>query len=194
MFWTRITKGFLRVQVGIGVIASIVAAFATRSLLGIVTFIVGLLITFAVSCVLGTFVEIAEAVTKLSSQIVGQTASERELNRRLNSIEIGMEKMMDTAKRQGSAAVKKTAEKIAGSIPDYDMDKQLNFTAEDGPDDMDKQLKFPKDDGSDDMDKTTVLPMDVIMDKVNGDTHFCPSCGAKNNKESAFCFNCGSKL
>ena len=217
MFWTRITKGFLKVQVAIGVLASLGGAFATGSAAGIGVFFTGVVVTFALLCVLGTFCEISEGVAKLSNQIVGQSASDRELNRRLNSIENSMEKMMNTAKKQGSATVKKTAEKIANSIQDPEtlqqprpvnenrnIEKPMNVSYED---DLDKTMAYHDEDEivanndiQDDGDKTTVLPMDVIMNKVNGGKQeevagsFCPVCGTKNETGSAFCFNCGNKL
>ena len=262
MFWTKVAKFFLRFQVVVGVIGVILIAISSGFPEGIGVLLGGVVAILALSCVMGMFIEIAEGITKISNQVAGKTQSEIALERRLNSIESGMGRMLDSAKKQGSAAVKKTAEKIVGSIQEddqraynaamqsgrqaggmaaagvamdggqnkamagaasgqnvsgkSDIDRPLNFPIED---DLDETMAYQTDEDvdaadADGMDKTTVLPMDVIMEKVNGgqegngaksknntpkvqpaeDARFCPSCGAKNNVGSAFCYSCGSKL
>ncbi|MBE5922974.1 MAG: zinc ribbon domain-containing protein [Lachnospiraceae bacterium] len=206
MFWTKVTKIYLRVQAVLGVIGSLLLAITVDNpwVSGIPIFISGVIATLIFCCLLGTFVEISEAVNNLSAKVVGQTAAERELQRRLDSIENGMDKMLINAKNQGAAAVKKTAQKIAESIPEkqmHDIDKPISYPKED----LDETVAYKNDIKTpvEDDDKTTVLPMDVIMEKVNGTKpdkkpevagRFCPTCGAKNNEGSAFCFSCGSKL
>ena len=214
MFWKKIAKIVLYVNVVFGLIASIASGKAVGNAIeeltgsgggmGFLIFLMGIVITLVGSCVLGTICEIADAVEGGAGGNAGSTtAIDRELKKHLTSIENTVERLVVAAKGSNGGNANKTVSASASenivSAPASETDVQV---------DLDQEISV---NGKEtvDLDATVALPesafeemgLELNKNKAEQDelkrrepVAFCVKCGAKNRPDSAFCFSCGAKL
>ncbi len=192
MFWKKIAKIVLYINVGFGLIASIAAAVTigrvmevfsrSGSGIGFLIFLVGTVITLINCCVLGTICEIGDAVGKNAGGNAGVSpAADREIRNRLKSLENKVEGMV-AAKREDFS--NKEASSVNGD--DYlDLDATV-VLPESAFEEMGLVINKDRSDNQKKSESSELKRKEPVA--------FCVNCGAKNKTDSAFCFSCGSKL
>ena len=200
MFWKKIAKIVLYVNVGFGFIVSIAAGRAVGKMMdymfdsgsgtGFLIFLLGIVITLVNCCILGTICEIGDNVEKiLRTSMSGNV----------------------------SVAPKESSKPLVSEKPRepkvYD-NRVLNEQPSDTLADVDKEINVDSNEKVD-LDATVALPesafeeMGLVVEKaekkIEGSAEqgemkrkepvaFCVKCGAKNRADSAFCYSCGNKL
>ena len=217
MFWKKIAKIVLYVNVGFGFIVSIAAGKAVGKMMdyvfdsgsgtGFWIFLLGIVITLVNSCILGTICEIGDNVEKIvKTSVSGNvpvTAKPVVQSPPVTPrVQVASAAPKESANPAAPVAPKESSEPVVPAKPRepkvYD-NRVLNEKPADTSTDLDKEINMD-DNYNVDLDATVALPesafeeMGLVVEKAEKENADSAESDEMQRKEPvAFCVKCGAK-